>query len=234
MIASKVQALYTFNLLFILSVLLITASCSKDKAPRFIPSISSDLIIDDGRLWYINPDTVNITASIYVRGNSTLMMKNSTLIFDLNKFEERGIYLEDNAELEIFGNAILESKNNKWEFELKGNANIEISDSEIKDLHSLFLFDSCSLDGNNSLIEQLDMYGKSTAILDNCTFGNENSNAPNEYEISIFDRAHAYALNCDLTNTDIFISDNGILELTNCTYTPSRVKTLGNGKLIVH
>ncbi|MFH0865417.1 MAG: hypothetical protein V1904_04450, partial [Bacteroidota bacterium] len=86
---------------------------------------------------------------------------------ELNEDLDYGIYLEDSAKI-IIENSTLTSEDKMWEFELRGNATIEVNNSSLENHSAVKLFDSCRLDAKNSLIEELRMDNYGIANLDNC------------------------------------------------------------------
>jgi len=145
-------------------------SCRKDNGKIFsrkIKDIENDIDLYDDKTYIIDSDIDNITGSICIGGNTTLIIEDANLNFNLTEDLQYGIYLEDNAKI-IIKNSTIESENKMWEFELRNNASIDVSDSELKNHSAVKLFDNCILNGTNSLIEELRMDNKAIATINNC------------------------------------------------------------------
>ena len=155
-------------LIFTLTIL----SCNKDESmptiDNLITSINTDIDLYDNKTYTINSDINDITGSINIGGNTTLIIDGAILNFDLIEDLQYGIYLEDNAKIIIKNNSTLKSLNKMWEFELRNNASIDVSNSFLKNHSAVKLFDNCSLVGLNSLIEELRMDNQGIATIDNC------------------------------------------------------------------
>ena len=161
----------TIKLMAILSLsILLFSQCAKEEIKPTglnITEIKTDLDLYDDKTYTITTDIENIQGSIALGGNTTLIIENANLNFDLNEDLAHGIYLEDNAKI-IIKNSTLGSLNKMWEFELRNNASIEVSDAFLKNHSAVKLFDHCRLVGKNTLIEELRMDNMGVASLDNC------------------------------------------------------------------
>ena len=132
-----------------------------------IATITDDIDLYDDRNYEINTDINDIKGSINMGGNTTLYITNAILNFNLIEDLQYGIYLEDNAKI-ILNNTTIKSNNKMWEFELVNNSSIDVKDSFLKNHSAVKLYDETSLDGINSLIEELRMDNKGKAIINNC------------------------------------------------------------------
>lgn len=165
----------TLNLIFILTVsILFFTKCTPDDDDDDmmtddlqITAINADIDLYDGKTYTIKTNIDNINGSIAIGGNTTLIIENATLSFDLNEDLEHGIYMEDNAKI-IIKNSTLKSLNKQWEFELTNNASIDVADSFLKNHSAVKLFNNCTLNGTNSLIEELRMDNMGVATINNC------------------------------------------------------------------
>ncbi len=160
---------------YILLILTLTfLSCNKDEEPTaptdttIISSINSDIDLYDDKTYIINTDINDISGSINIGGKTTLIIDGAILNFDLIEDLQYGIYLEDDAKIIIKNNSTLKSLNKMWEFELRNNASIDVSNSFLKNHSAVKLFDNCSLVGLNSLIEELRLDNQGVATINNC------------------------------------------------------------------
>ncbi len=153
----------------IIPAMLLLSTCNSSTSPagNNIDSITGDLDLYDGGTWIIDSDIDNITGSICIGGNTTLQISNATLTFALTEDLQYGIYLEDNARIEISSSTI-QSADKMWEFELRDNAVIEVSDSYLINHSAVKLFDNTVLTGANTLIEELRMDNHGAATINNC------------------------------------------------------------------
>ncbi|MFH0867072.1 MAG: hypothetical protein V1904_12825, partial [Bacteroidota bacterium] len=161
--------LYKKKKLFLLMLVIASiSSCRKDEvAGTRITQISGDISLYDDKTYIIDSDIPNIHGSINIGGNAVLKIINATLNFELNEDLDYGIYLEDSASI-IIENSTLTSEDKMWEFELRGNATIEVNNSSLENHSAVKLFDNCRLDAKNSLIEELRMDNYGIANLNNC------------------------------------------------------------------
>jgi len=158
-------------ILLILTLIFVACNDDKPTAPtveNVITSINSDIDLYDDKTYIINSDINDVSGSINIGSNTTLVIDGATLNFDLIEDLQYGIYLEDNAKIIIKNNSTLKSFNKMWEFELRGNASIDVADSFLRNHSAVKLFDNCSLVGLNSLIEELRMDNHGAATIDNC------------------------------------------------------------------
>ncbi len=134
---------------------------------NIITSITEDLDLYDDGTYYIESDILAITGSVSIGGSTTLIINSSTLSFALAEDLQYGFYLEDNARIIISGSTI-QSENKMWEFELRSNSSIEVSDSYLINHSAVKLFDNATLTGENTLIEELRMDNHGVATINNC------------------------------------------------------------------
>ena len=132
-----------------------------------IDSITGDINLYDGGTYVIDSDIGNITGSVSIGGNTTLLINNATLTFSLTEDLQHGIYLEDNGKIVITGSTI-KSENKMWEFELRNSSSIEVTDSYLINHSAVKLFDNAILNGTNSLIEELRLDNHGIATINNC------------------------------------------------------------------
>ena len=153
----------------IIPAVLLFSTCSSSTSPsgNTIDSITGDLDLYDGGTYIIDSDIDNITGSICIGGNTTLQISNATLTFALAEDLQYGIYLEDNASIEISSSTI-QSANKMWEFELRNSSSIDVSNSYLINHSAVKLFDSAALTGANTLIEELRMDNQGVATIINC------------------------------------------------------------------
>lgn len=153
---------------FLTIIIILFIGCNDDDGEsNNITSITDDIDLYDDKIYVIDTDIDNITGSINIGGNSTLEINNCILNFDLTEDLQYGIYLEDNAKI-IINNSTLESDGKMWEFELRDNSTIDVSDSYLKNHSAVKIYDNSTLNGSNSLIEELRMDNEGIATIDEC------------------------------------------------------------------
>ena len=133
----------------------------------FINQINDDLDLYDGKTYVINHNIDEINGSINMGDKTQLFIRHAVLNFNLSEDLEYGIYLEDSAQI-IISYSEIKSENKMWEFELRGDSRIQVSDSDLKNHSAVKLFNNCSLIGYNSLIEELRMDNQSFAHINKC------------------------------------------------------------------
>jgi len=132
-----------------------------------ITDISQDIDIDGDNAYTIDNDISNAEGSIYLRDNSILSITNAAIAFELSEDLEFGIYLEDGAKI-LIENSTITSNGKMWEFELRDNSRIDVTNSSLLNHSAVKLFDASRLDGKDSLIEELRMDNEGVASIDNC------------------------------------------------------------------
>lgn len=132
-----------------------------------ITEITGDIDLYDGGTYTIDSDINNITGSVCIGGKTTLIITSATLSFSITEDLQYGFYLEDDAKI-VVSNSTIQSGSKMWEFELRDNAVIEVSESYLINHSAVKLFDNTVLTGANTLIEELRMDNHGTATINNC------------------------------------------------------------------
>ena len=115
-----------------------------------IRTLSKNLNLTDGKSYIVEKSISKATGSIYLSGETTLTIR-ANITFLLNEDLEFGIYLSDNAKV-IIENSTLSSNGKMWEFELRNNSSISVTNAKLLNHSAVKLFDKSRLDGKSSLI----------------------------------------------------------------------------------
>lgn len=153
----------------LIAVLLVAYSrqSAPDTAITNITDIEDDLVLDDGRVYAIAANLGDIEASIILRGDTTLLVRNRQLRFKLEDDLDHGIYLYDRAKL-ILENSRIDSNRKMYEIELRDRATLRATNSQLLNHSAIKLFDESSAQGRGSQLEELRMDHRATAELYDC------------------------------------------------------------------
>jgi hypothetical protein len=181
-----------------------------DSTVVYITAIEDDLELNDGRTYMITKDLNNVEANIILRGNTTLILRNARLKFELEDDLEHGIYLYDRATL-VLENARITSNRKMYEIELRDRATLRAINATLRNHSAIKLFDDSYLYGRSSRLEELRMDHRGIAELDDCDiypnmqffFSPETSIMfpPPYTKVPRFTLHHPGAWRLDLTNT---------------------------------